>query len=101
MPSLRAAFARIGSIMRDALHSAGCALRTTRRSIGEHRYPSPAHRWRLIQQRNDACPMCLHRQPRSYGPLLQMTNMSMAVMRPSLVNPTFIRPWMPGRARGR
>jgi hypothetical protein len=36
---------------------------------------------------------------RSNGPLSLTENMSMAVMRPSLVKPTFTRPRTPGRAR--
>src|SRR5690348_11230387 len=35
----------------------------------------------------------------SYGPLSQIVYMSIAVMRPSLRNPTFTRARMPGRAR--
>ena len=37
----------------DALHAAGRALRTARRSIGQHGHAAPAHRRRLIQQRDD------------------------------------------------
>ncbi len=35
----------------------------------------------------------------SYGPLSQITYISMAVIRPSLENPTFIRPSRLGRPR--
>src|SRR5215469_7592111 len=37
----------------DTLHAARRALRPARRSIRKHRHPAPAHRLRLIEQRND------------------------------------------------
>ena len=54
MPSLRAALARIGSMMADPLHAARRALRAARRRVGQHRHAAPAHGLRLVQQRDDA-----------------------------------------------
>ena len=98
MPSLRAAFATIGSISTMPCMPPGwlCAPRGGVLVIAV----MPRHRivsgWNISDAKRLAV---LPSPPGPYGPPSTTVNISIAVMRPSLVNPTFILPCMAGRAR--
>ena len=51
--SLRAALARIGSIIMMPCMPPGALCGASRRGIGQHRHAAPAHRLGLIQERDD------------------------------------------------
>ena len=81
---------------RDALHAARLALRPPRRGVGDHRHAAPAHRRRLIQQRDDAARL-RRVADRSRSVLADDEHVNRRDLA-LFVKPTFIRPWRLGRA---